>query len=100
VAGAIAVNLHNAPSGWAAFRALRQTPAHTRPVHHGNLRHGGRSREFRVIMRELRFAGWLMRKPGRLMAMPDALLDAWCPPRPMGWQRYSNIQDMRNGSVR
>ena len=88
MAGAIAVRLRNAPSGWAAFRALRQTPAKIRPARHGNWRHGGRSKAFPGLMRELRFAGWLLRRPGRLMAMPDAVLDAWCPPPPLGWNAY------------
>jgi hypothetical protein len=30
----------NAPTGWAAFRALRQTPAPISPRRHGNWKHG------------------------------------------------------------
>lgn len=49
-----------------------------------------RSRDGQAIMRELRFAEWLLRKPGRLMAVPDEALGAWCPPRPLGWAAYGS----------
>lgn len=69
----------NVPAGWAAFRALRQTPAPHRAKRHGNWRHGGRSRwgveqarEVRCLVRALdvldgrrvgklapHFMGWL-----------------------------------------
>ena len=75
------MTIGNSPTGWAAFRALRQKPGPAHAPRHANWRHGMRSRDGQAIMRELRFAGWLLRKPGRLMAVPDE----WLPPTPLGW---------------
>jgi hypothetical protein len=80
------MTLPNAPSGWAAYRALRQEPERTPHPRHGNYRHGMRTPEYRTIIRRLRFAAWALRKPGRLMALPDAVLDSYFPPRPAGWK--------------
>lgn len=86
----------NAPTGWAAFRALRQTAAPIKPARHGNWRHGTRTLEHRHMMRRLRFVGWALRKPGRLMAMPDETLEIWCPPLPAGWKAYAAAANARH----
>lgn len=79
----------NEPGGWAAFRALRQTPAPHRPKRHGNWKHGARSRfgieEGRKIRETLR----ILDAPsvGAVLRVPGAL--AWLfPPRPIGWGGY------------
>jgi hypothetical protein len=71
-----------APTGWGAFRALRQRPAPVRPGQHGNRRHGryakrsiGERRRFRVYVRWLRGDKLAERPPGR-----------WPPPEHSGWR--------------
>lgn len=46
------------------------------------------------MMRQVRFAGWMLRKPGRLMAAPDALLATWLPPCPIGWAGYRALRSL------
>ena len=53
---------------------------------------GMRSREGQAMMREVRFAGWLLRKPGRFLAMPDEMLAARFPPPPWGWRGYRALR--------
>ena len=84
MAGTAPLSGHNRPAGWAAFRALRQKPGTAHAPRHGNWRHGMRSREGQAAMRQVRFVGWLLRKPGRLMAVPDA----WLLATPLGWLAY------------
>lgn len=90
MAGTASLSGHNRSVGWAAFRALRQKPGPAHAPRHRNCRHGMRSREGQAIMRQLRFADWLLRKPGRLMAVPDEALGVWCRPRPLGWAAYGS----------
>lgn len=80
----------NVPAGWAAFRALRQTPTRHRPKRHGNWKYGGRSRLGRQQMREtrllLRVLDVLDGRSAQTIS-PGAL--AWLsPPRPIGWGWY------------
>jgi hypothetical protein len=83
------MTLPNAPSGWAAFRALRQKPARAPPPRHGNYRHGMRTPEYRDTMRRLRFADWALRKAGRLMALPEETVNSLCRPVPGGWRNFA-----------
>jgi hypothetical protein len=46
----------NAPTGWAAFRAFRQTPAPVFVHRHGNWRHGYYAKQGRVDRLHLRLA--------------------------------------------
>ena len=46
----------NAPTGWAAFRAFRQTPAPVFVHRHGNWRHGYYAKRGRVDRLHLRVA--------------------------------------------
>lgn len=47
------------------------------------------------MIREIRFAGWLLRKASRLMAIPDELLAARFPPSPLGWVEYRALRSPR-----
>ena len=44
------------------------------------------------MMRKIRFAGWLLRKPGRLIAMPDEVLAARFPRPALGWAGYRALR--------
>lgn len=78
----------NVPTGWSAFRVLRQEPERVRPLRHGNWKHGSRSERGRAKMRELRLLLRVINSPRVLARVPDGLLDQWFPPRPMGWRGY------------
>ena len=76
----------NVPAGWAAFRALRQTPAPHRPKRHGNWKHGARSRLGMEEWRELRVMLRILDAPrvGAGLRVPGVL--EWLfKPRPAGW---------------
>jgi hypothetical protein len=61
----------NAPTGWDAFRAFRQTPVPITGRRHGNHRHGRHSkqgvaemRELRLLIRIMRCGLWNVQLPG------------------------------------
>jgi hypothetical protein len=61
----------NAPTGWDAFRAFRQTPVPITERRHGNHRHGRYSkrgiagmREVRLLFRIVRHGLWAVQVPG------------------------------------
>lgn len=94
MAGAEPMNRHNDPTGWAAFRALRQAPSPAYAPRHGNWRHGMRSKAGIAAMRRVRLATrvWKMR-PRQLLAIPAEVFDAWFPlqPSPVGWRAYQQL---------
>ena len=89
----------NIPAGWAAFRALRQTPHTIRAPRHGNWKHGLRSlkgqAEMRMLRRTIRLLDWLEHSRGR--TMPD-FMGKWFPPRPLGWRGYLARRPPHRGS--
>lgn len=81
----------NVPNGWAAFRALRQTPARHRPKRHGNWQHGGRSRFGIDEGRKLRLMLRLIAAPGAGLGLAAPSFLEWlAPPRPVGWGGFRN----------
>jgi len=72
--------LHNAPSGWQAFRAFRQAPAPEFSGRHGNWKHGHYSKQSVENTRLLRACIRIIR--GRL---GDTSLPDFTSPVPRGW---------------
>jgi hypothetical protein len=52
---------HNSPTGWAAFRALRQRPAPVPRRRHGNRKHGNYTQSARASMALIRFCARALR---------------------------------------
>jgi hypothetical protein len=71
----------NAPTGWAAFRALRQTPAPIPPRRHGNWKHGHFAKG--DPMAKLRFLWALGVLNGRWNGPPP-----WAESAPPGWSAF------------
>ena len=72
----------NAPTGWAAFRALRQTPAPIPPRRHGNWKHGKYAKD--SITSRLRFRWAIAVLDGRWSGPPPWSENAPAP----GWAAY------------
>jgi hypothetical protein len=71
---------HNAPVGWAAFRAFRQEPAPIVRKQHGNRKHGRYSKTSTAGMRVLRLCTRILNGRHPNVPPPDFIL-----PVPPGW---------------
>jgi hypothetical protein len=85
------MTFHNAPNGWAAFREFRQQPMPVRRRHHGNCRHGMRSKEGIAGMRLIRLRSRIW--DGRFRYPPQNMPASFFPPRPLGWAAYRATRD-------
>lgn len=80
----------NVPAGWAAFRAIRQTPGRQRPKRHGNWKHGGRSRFGIDQGRKLRAMLRIIDAPRRGVGLVVPSVLGWLfPLRPLGWAHFT-----------
>jgi hypothetical protein len=86
------MTLRNTPSGWAAFRELRQQPAPIPKRQHGNYRHGRFSRSGRTSMAMIRLCVRMLR--GGLGHMP---VSGFGPGMPLGWRAYRERCGVQGG---
>lgn len=78
----------NNPTGWAAFRALRQTPFPLVVHRHGNFRHGRYSREGTETVRLVRTCKRMLRQGYGLVPLPELARLV-----PRGWAAYRAGRD-------
>jgi hypothetical protein len=83
----VVTQLQNAPTGWAAFRAFRQTPGPVFRRRHGNQTHGRYSKAGIAGMRQMRLFCRILRSgvgqpvPGFIRRIPP------------GWAAYRAARD-------